>query len=759
VNAIALNSDLSKVQSTFRVNQNRSGDQERPQVALLKDGGAVFVWQAGRQGFQGISARFLSSSNSWLTGDILVSGSSGRSRLSPAIAVLANGNVVIVWSSLNQQGAASMQDVYAQVFSPVGQKLGSEFLVNQFTAFNQRTPAIAALSSGGFVVVWVSEQQRSGNVDTVFLGSNANTNGDRGVVQSAANIPSVDIFGRQFDGNGTPTGDEFLINTDNPICANPSVSAAADGGFVAAWGQKDLQTPSNSWDIFARSFSSDNAGGTVRRINSHLYGDQFLPHISSAGSDSLVVWTSLAQDGSAEGVYGQFLQADGSLSGAEFRVNTTTLSKQIHPSISSDSAGRFLVVWSSFVNATMGFDLYAQRFASSSYVAGPVTTTYGSPVAWPDTNSVPPTDPGNTNGGGGSAVLATLDFPASAPDSENLPNGFSLAKGSYHGLFSDANGVGAASSGYFIATTTDRGAVTAKLLMGGRTYSFSGQFDNQGHLSRSLPRAGLRTLDIQLTLSLSGGDQIRGTISDGRWSAAMLANRQVFGKGGSQAPQAGNYTVIIPGNLQNNSSPGGHGMGTVKIDATGKVVLSGTLADGSKVTQSSILSKQGYWPLYSSLYAGGGVVASWVQFTNQAESDFGGQFVWVKNAGTISKYYPRGFTNEVWAMGSAYQSQSAAVALSSAAQQSGVVLSGGGLQEAITNSITLAANNHLILPAGGKFTLKLTPATGLFKGSALNPGTGRMVTFQGVLFKKADIGVGYFLGTDQSGEVFWTNAP
>jgi hypothetical protein len=33
-------------------------------------------------------------------------------------------------------------------------------LVNQFTNYNQRTPAVAALAGGGFVVAWVSEQER-----------------------------------------------------------------------------------------------------------------------------------------------------------------------------------------------------------------------------------------------------------------------------------------------------------------------------------------------------------------------------------------------------------------------------------------------------------------------------------------------------------------------------------------------------------------------------------------------------------------------
>ena len=58
----------------------------------------------------------------------------------------------------------------------------------------------------------------------------------------------------------------------------------------------------NSWDIYARPFSSTGVGGTAVRVNTYLDGDQYAPRISAIGGDYLVVWTSLGQDGSREGV-------------------------------------------------------------------------------------------------------------------------------------------------------------------------------------------------------------------------------------------------------------------------------------------------------------------------------------------------------------------------------------------------------------------------------------------------------------------------
>src|SRR5262249_48394852 len=157
ISARRLDNNLSGSLSIFRVNEQGANDQEKPQVAMLNNGGAVFVWQGGKQSFQNIYARFMSPSNTWLTGDVLVNTFTNSHRIDPVVASLTSGNVVVVWSSFDQDG--SMQGVYAQLFSPTGQKIGVETQINQTTAYNQRTPVVAGLSDGRFVVVWVSEQQ------------------------------------------------------------------------------------------------------------------------------------------------------------------------------------------------------------------------------------------------------------------------------------------------------------------------------------------------------------------------------------------------------------------------------------------------------------------------------------------------------------------------------------------------------------------------------------------------------------------------
>jgi large repetitive protein len=349
------------VSSAFK--SKLTGNQEKPQVASLQDGGAVVVWQGGKPGFQQIYTRFFGAAGSINKSDIRVSSHSKKNQADPVVAGLTDGNAVIVWSSDGMDG--SMQGVFAQRFSPTGKKIGSEFQINQWTPYNQRSPAVAALANGGFVVAWISELQ-----------------------QTAA---SVDVYARIFDAAGSPVTGEVLVDVENKVCANPAVTASPRGGFAVAWSQNDnirvatapvsstdvvivpsssvapTSYSSNSWDVVARLFSDAGVATTAPFVvNSYTYGSQYGPHLSVVGSDYLAVWTSMGQDGSREGVFGQLFAADGGFEGTEFRVNTTTASRQFDPAVASDGSARFLAVWSSFVGGAASVDLFAQTYLRST---------------------------------------------------------------------------------------------------------------------------------------------------------------------------------------------------------------------------------------------------------------------------------------------------------------------------------------------------------------------------------------------------------
>lgn len=370
VSARRVDSTLSGSLSAFRVNQQGTNDQENPRVAMLKNGGAVFVWQGGKIGYQHIVARFLTPTNTFLTAtDLVVSTFTNNFQINPAVATLNNSNVVVAWGSFDQVNSNSLQDVYCKILSPAGQTIINEFLVNQYTSYNQRTPAVAALKNGGFVVVWVSEQERTAAPN---WGSGYSASG----TAASFAAPSVDIYARLYASNGVPASGEILVDTDSNPCANPAVVASSDGGFMMAWDARDMVNLTNGWDVYARPFSSSGVGGTSLRVNSFIAGDQYAPRISSIGADNMIVWTSLGQDGSREGVFGQFVHEDGTLVGGEFQVNTTTISSQMQPVVTSDGVGQFLAIWTSYTGQPYSFDLYAQRYLNVAALLSPMAAPF-----------------------------------------------------------------------------------------------------------------------------------------------------------------------------------------------------------------------------------------------------------------------------------------------------------------------------------------------------------------------------------------------
>jgi hypothetical protein len=348
IKAARLNSSFTKI-STFTINKIAKGDQKNPQVQLLNFGDAIFVWQGYGLGNADIYARILKDDGSFATSDLRVNsnskpkGSYSKDQQSePAVTALNDGGAFVAWQSLGQDG--SMMGIYARVISSAGSMATNEFLVNQTTDYNQRSPAVATLANGNVIVAWISEFQR--------FGSSFDLSG----------AVSIDVYARIFDATGNPLSEEKLLNAGNNMCANPAIAALPNGGFTVVWSEKDALSRSNSWEIMGRNFSSEgDATGADFKINSNTYGDQYRPKIAAVGNNCAVVWTSLGQDGSREGVFGRILQSGTQPSGGELPINNRTVSQQIHPVIAANGSDRFFVSWSSFV-ATTGFDLFSRKY-------------------------------------------------------------------------------------------------------------------------------------------------------------------------------------------------------------------------------------------------------------------------------------------------------------------------------------------------------------------------------------------------------------
>ena len=333
-----------------------------------------------------------------------------------------------------------------------------------------------------------------------------------------------------------------------------------------------------------------------------------------------------------------------------------------------------------------------------------------------------------------------------------IPNPFAPFKGNYAGLFSGTNGVALTNSGLFTATVTDKGNFSSKLQLAGQSYLLSGHFSLHG-FSSSIPRKGLSPLSILLQLDLSGSNTITGQVSDGIWTADLLANRAVYSRK-APAPQAGRkYTLAIAGSDDASLQPGGLGFGRASVNSLGALTFSGELGDGTAVYQSSFVSGQGQWPLYLSLYSGKGVMLGWLTFTNEVDRDVTGQVNWMK-APQRSKLYAGGFAGEppLEVVGSVYAFTNRVPLLG--INQGEVILKSGNLWQSITNQIQFATNKIINLGPSNRLSLAITASSGLFRGSVMPQAPGKPVPFSGILLQKPNAGYGHFLGTNQSGSVY-----
>jgi hypothetical protein len=110
--------------------------------------------------------------------------------------------------------------------------------------------------------------------------------------------------------------------------------------------------------------------GPEFRANTFTTGSQLAPSLATnIAGDFMLVWES-PQDGSGNGVFGQRFAA-GVPIGPEFRVNTYTTGNQFAPAASSDITGDVMVVWASDLQDGSGLGVFGQRYLSNGVPSGP----------------------------------------------------------------------------------------------------------------------------------------------------------------------------------------------------------------------------------------------------------------------------------------------------------------------------------------------------------------------------------------------------
>ena len=104
-------------------------------------------------------------------------------------------------------------------------------------------------------------------------------------------------------------------------------------------------------------------------MNTTTSGDQEFSSVAMDSAGAFVItWSSDGQDGSGWGVYAQQYNSSGGTVGGEFQVNTTTSGDQEYSSVYVDPGGDFTIAWSDDSSGT--WNVKAQEYDSSGNAAG-----------------------------------------------------------------------------------------------------------------------------------------------------------------------------------------------------------------------------------------------------------------------------------------------------------------------------------------------------------------------------------------------------
>lgn len=414
----------------FLVNTSTFQHQRSPTVAMDADGDFVVTWQSGDQdgSGDGVYAQRFSAAGVKQDGEFLVNTTTAGSQFWPTVAMDADGDFVVSWSSSD----GSSYGVYAQQYTAGGATVGGEVLINTTTANSQWFSSVAMDATGDFVVVWSSYLQ-DGSINGVFsqrfdestdiagpivaqvLDSNRlinagdvlvtevtgltvvfsedlNVTGGSGGANSVTNPANWSLTRNGVDVSANISGITFGFNAvTNRYEADISFTTPlADGAFalIAKQSIQDLAGNALDGDLsgtpgedFARNFSIATLlpAGPETKVSLFDNQHQATNPTGQAGAVAMdasgnyvVVWEGDgAYDDSGYGIYAQRYNAAGEAQGGNFLVNTYTSGHQRFATVAMDATGDFVVTWSDYGSQDGSLSgVYAQRFDSTGVAQG-----------------------------------------------------------------------------------------------------------------------------------------------------------------------------------------------------------------------------------------------------------------------------------------------------------------------------------------------------------------------------------------------------
>jgi large repetitive protein len=345
----------NKIGDNFKVNDDTlNANQARTAIATDGYSGFIITWRDQRIDSRNPSIfaqRFLRDGTRIERNFKVNDDTDPKGSDSPAISMNTEGKFVISWSGRSE----SDYDTYAKLYSNEGNALTETFLVNDDSQNAEQSHSSVLISEeGDFIVTWTDP--RNGNED---------------------------IFGQRYLASGTPSGNNFKVNTDSATSqSSANLSVFSDGDFIITWidGRNG-----NDYDIYGQQFSSDGRKFKDNfKVNDDLNNTrQFYPSTSALGENKfIVIWSD--ERGDDNKIYGQLYNRDGQKINNNFSISGNKDIYATMPSLSADSVGNFAVVWESYPN------IYLQEFTINGVKVDSVIALTDNDLSHPSQASINP---------------------------------------------------------------------------------------------------------------------------------------------------------------------------------------------------------------------------------------------------------------------------------------------------------------------------------------------------------------------------------
>ena len=332
IRARILEIDGTRPSNDFIVNLQQNDVQVLPSLIAMPDGRFVAIWRgsgvSGDGDGPGLNYRIFNSSGTGLSDELKVNTTITGQQTNPAGAALPDGRFFVVWqadsAAVDGSGAAVMGRFFRSNGLPdTSINSGNDFIIATSTVNNQQLPVVAALPGDRYIVTWRSNDAQG------------------------ADTSDFAIRARIFNADGTATPD-FIVNTqflNGQV--TPSVSVQANGTFLIAWHSADLVDDTSGSGIRARLFNSDGSPvGDDFLVNSTTSGNQSNASVAAlADGRFVVVWQS--PEGGNLQIRARLISETGSAIGADFVINAVGTNDQSTPSVAAIADGRFIVTWHS----------------------------------------------------------------------------------------------------------------------------------------------------------------------------------------------------------------------------------------------------------------------------------------------------------------------------------------------------------------------------------------------------------------------------